>query len=197
MKVRTGTFSLAMVVAATLTTAAEAHTGATAPTGFAYGFVHPFGGIDHILTMFSVGVFAFLLGGSVIWLVPAAFVVAMAVGGTFGLSGMEIPFVEAGIALSVVATGLFVALGRKLPVALAMGLVGIFAIFHGHAHGAEMPAAATPLSYAAGMVFATVLLHATGLVGAHAVSRLLSAGAVRLAGAAVAAAGLALFGGAI
>ena len=180
-----------------MTTAAEAHTGGAAATGLAVGFVHPFGGLDHLLAMLSFGVFAFLAGGRAVWLVPATFVAMMAIGGAIGIIGIGLPFVETGIALSVVVTGILVAAGRKLPIAGAMALVGVFAIFHGHAHGAEIPAAASALSYGAGFMMATALLHGAGLAGAFGASLLLSAGAVRTAGAAAAAAGVALLGGAI
>lgn len=196
MKARTGLFSLALVAAAAVTTTAEAHTGGAATTGLAHGLAHPFGGLDHLLAMISIGVFAFLAGGRAVWLVPATFVAMMAAGGAIGIAGIGLPFVEVGIALSVVVTGALVALGRKLPIAGAMALVGIFAVLHGHAHGAEMPAAAAATSYGTGFVIATALLHAAGLAAAWGASRLLNTGAVRLAGAAVAAAGVALLGGA-
>jgi urease accessory protein len=146
-----------------LPTAALAHTGVGHASGFMHGFGHPISGVDHILAMVMVGVFAWQLGGRALWLVPATFVLVMAFGGALGVAGIEAPYVETGIALSVVVLGAVVALGIKAPVAVAMGLVGLFAIFHGHAHGAEMPEDAGGLAYAAGFMIATALLHTAGI----------------------------------
>ena len=143
--------------------AALAHTGHGDGAGFAHGFFHPLGGIDHALAMIAVGVFAYQLGGRARWLVPGAFVAVMALGGALGMAGAQIPYVEAGIALSVVALGAIVAFRVKAPVAAAMAIVGLFAVFHGHAHGAEMPADTSGVAYAAGFMLGTALLHAGGL----------------------------------
>ncbi len=174
--------------------AALAHTGHGDVDGLARGFLHPLGGVDHLLAMFAVGLFAFRLGGRALWLVPAAFVGMMAVGGLLGFEGIALPFVEIAIAFSVLAIGLAVAWGRAPTVAAAMALVGFFAIFHGHAHGAELPAGASAVGYAAGFLAATALLHAAGIAAAFAVSR---AAIVRAGGAAVAFAGVALLAGII
>ncbi|TCL68425.1 HupE/UreJ family protein [Rhizobium sp. BK251] len=144
-------------------TAAFAHTGIGETSGFAHGFMHPIGGLDHVLAMVMVGIFAFQLGGRALWLVPLTFVGVMALGGGLGVAGIPVPFVEIGIALSVIVLGAIVALNIKAPVAVAMGIVGMFAIFHGHAHGAEMPENAGGLTYAAGFMIATALLHAVGI----------------------------------
>ncbi|MBY2910280.1 HupE/UreJ family protein [Rhizobium leguminosarum] len=157
---KTGLFALA---AAALPAVAYAHTGVGQTSGFMHGFSHPISGLDHILAMVMVGVFAFQLGGRAVWLVPATFVLVMAVGGGLGIAGVNLPFVEVGIALSVIVLGAIVALNVKAPTAVAMGIVGLFAIFHGHAHGAEMPEDAGGAAYAAGFMFATALLHAAGL----------------------------------
>lgn len=146
-----------------LPVAAMAHTGAGATDGFAYGFVHPIGGLDHILAMVAVGIYAAFLGGRALWLVPASFVVMMAVGGMFGMTGVHVPMVEAGIGISVVVLGLAVGLQWSLPTAAAMALVGFFATFHGYAHGAEMPGDTSGLSYALGFMLATALLHVCGI----------------------------------
>lgn len=146
-----------------LPTAAFAHVGVGQTSGFAHGFGHPISGLDHILAMVMVGVFAWQLGGRALWLVPATFVALMALGGLAGVAGIALPFVETGIALSVIVLGAVVAFGLKAPVAAAMGLVGLFAVFHGHAHGAEMPESAGGLAYAAGFLLATALLHAAGI----------------------------------
>jgi urease accessory protein len=142
---------------------AQAHTGVGDTSGFAHGFMHPIGGLDHILAMVMVGVFAAQLGGRAVWLVPASFVAVMALGGAFGLAGIPVPFVELGIGVSVVVLGAVVAFKLHAAVPLAMSLVGFFAIFHGYAHGAEMPENAGGLAYGAGFMLATALLHITGI----------------------------------
>ena len=160
---------------AIIPTAALAHTGAGEATGFAYGFMHPIGGLDHVLAMVAVGVLAALLGGKALRLVPLSFVGMMAVGFLIGAGGVELPFLELAIALSVVAIGTAAALGRPMPLALGMGLVGVFAIFHGGAHGGEMPAESGALDYALGFMAATTLLHVVGigltLAAAHLAGR--------------------------
>ena len=155
-----------------LPTAAFAHTGHGDTAGFIHGFMHPVGGLDHVLAMLAVGVFAYVLGGRALWLVPLSFVAMMGVGFLLGVGRVDVPFVELGIALSSVVIGGAAALGRPLPVAAASALVGVFAIFHGHAHGAEMPAAASGLEYAAGFIAATALLHLIGIGAALGVARL-------------------------
>jgi urease accessory protein len=121
------------------------HTGSHAASGLADGFAHPFSGLDHTLAMVAVGLLAAVLGGRALWAIPASFVSMMLVGGFMGLLGIEIPAVEAGIALSVVILGAVLAAGGRCLISVAMTLTGIFAIFHGYAHGMEMPpeAAAT------------------------------------------------------
>lgn len=155
-----------------LPTAALAHTGHGDTAGFVHGFMHPVGGLDHILAMVAVGVFAFVLGGRALWLVPLSFVGMMAVGFLLGTGGVDVPFVELGIALSSVVIGGVAALGRPMPVVAAMALVGVFAVFHGHAHGAEMPADAGGLMYALGFMTATALLHAAGIIAAMGVAKI-------------------------
>jgi urease accessory protein len=150
-------------LAALVPTAAMAHTGVGDVGGFAHGFWHPITGLDHVLAMVLVGMLAWQLGNRALWLVPATFVLVMAVGGALGVAGIAIPLVELGIALSVVVLGAAVALGIRAPVAVAMGIAGLFAIFHGHAHGAEMPVDASGLAYGMGFMIATALLHLGGL----------------------------------
>jgi len=154
---------LALVAATLVPGVALAHTGVGATGGFVHGFAHPIGGLDHVLAMVLVGVFAWQLGGRALWLVPAVFVGVMALGGILGVAGMDVPFVEVGIALSVVVLGAVVAIGVKAPVAVAMALAGLFAIFHGHAHGTELPESANAMTFAAGFVIATGLLHLAGI----------------------------------
>ncbi|TNC45308.1 HupE/UreJ family protein [Rubellimicrobium rubrum] len=151
-----------------LPSAALAHTGVGSTAGLLHGFAHPLGGLDHVLAMVAVGVLAFVLGGRALWLVPAAFVAMMVVGFGLGVAQVDVPAVELGIALSSVVIGGVAALGLSMPLSAAMALVGVFAIFHGHAHGAEMPETAAGLAYAGGFVAATALLHAAGLALAYA-----------------------------
>ena len=178
-------------------TVALAHTGHGDISGFSHGFLHPLGGLDHVLAMVAVGLFAAHLGGRALWLVPLSFVVMMAAGGALGMAGVAIPYVETGIALSVVVLGAVVALGLSVPVAAAMGLAGFFAIFHGFAHGAETPAEASGLAYAAGFVAATTLLHAAGVGAGLGLARLQGAGVGlrRAAGATAALAGAGMLAG--
>lgn len=190
-----------LIIAAALTllpTAALAHPGIGEMHGFAHGFAHPLGGLDHILAMVTVGIFAWQLGGRALWLVPAAFVAAMAAGGALAMTGVPVPMVEAGIAASVIVLGAIVALGIKAPLAIAMGLVGLFAIFHGHAHGAEMPLEVATGAYAAGFMLATALLHAAGIAAAAGVATLVGKygrTAARVAGAAFALGGIGVLAG--
>ncbi|MBV9066587.1 MAG: HupE/UreJ family protein, partial [Methylobacteriaceae bacterium] len=143
--------------------AAFAHVGLGDTSGIAHGFMHPLSGADHVLAMVAVGLFAARLGGRALWLVPLSFVAMMVFGGVLGIAGVDLPYVEIAIGLSVVVLGLVVAAQVNPPLAIAMAVVGSFAIFHGHAHGAEMPETASGLAYGAGFVIATALLHAIGI----------------------------------
>jgi urease accessory protein len=186
---------LGTIAAAVTATPALAHTGAGPASGLIAGFGHPVGGLDHILAMVAVGILATRLGGKSVWTVPAAFVGMMLVGGLAGLSGISMPFVEIGIAGSVVVLGIVIAAGRKLPMTTAMAMVGVMAIFHGHAHGTEMPLDANGLQYAAGFAIATALLHAAGLaigLGAEKIAARFAPTAIRTGGALIAAAGATL-----
>lgn len=181
-------------------TAAQAHTGVASPGGFAVGFLHPLGGLDHVLAMAGVGLLGFFLGGRARWLVPASFVAMMALGSLLGVAGSGFPFVEMGIALSVVAIGGTLAFGAAMPLALAMALAGGFAVFHGVAHGAEMPATASGLAYGLGFLASTVLLHGLGLGLGFGLDRLARGHGRRLAragGALLGLSGLALLTGAL
>jgi urease accessory protein len=182
----------AAAVLLALTGAAAAHTGHGETSGFTHGFMHPVGGLDHVLAMVAVGLYASLLGGRALWLVPVTFVTVMALGGALGVAGYALPYTEIGIALSVVVLGLAVALRISLPVLAAMALAGIFAIFHGHAHGAEMPQDLSGYEYAAGFLLATALLHGTGIAAGMIAGQLGERGGwfARAAGGAMAAAGL-------
>jgi urease accessory protein len=164
-----------LIAAAALTlipTAAFAHPGIGDAHGFVQGFAHPLGGLDHLLAMVTVGLLAWQLGGRALWLVPASFVLAMAAGGALGMAGIPVPFVEAGIAISVIVLGTMVALGTKAPLAITMALAALFAVFHGHAHGSEMPLDAGGVAYDAGFVLASALLIAAGIALDAAIGRI-------------------------
>jgi urease accessory protein len=174
---------------------AFAHTGVADASGFVHGFGHPISGLDHILAMLMVGVFAWQLGGRAVWLVPVTFVGVMAASGMLGIAGIEVPFVETGIAFSVVVLGAIVAFDVKAPAITAMGVVGLFAIFHGHAHGAEIPEDAAGVAYAAGFMIATALLHLCGISAGFLMGKAgehYGSAMVRLAGGLAPVAGVAL-----
>jgi len=131
--------------------------------GFSSGFTHPVLGLDHLLAMLSVGMLSAQMGGRAIWTIPATFVGFMLVGGILGMVGVPFFSVEIGIAISVLVLGLAIAADKKIPVLLAMVGVGFFALFHGHAHGEEMPGSAQPFLYALGFILGTTLIHLAGV----------------------------------
>ena len=131
--------------------------------GFSSGFTHPVLGLDHLLAMLSVGMLSAQMGGRAIWTVPATFVGFMLVGGILGMMGVPFFSVEIGIAVSVLVLGLAIAVDKKVPVLLAMVGVAFFALFHGHAHGEEMPSSAQPILYALGFILGTTLIHLAGV----------------------------------
>ena len=142
---------------------AYAHVGAGTTSSFTAGFMHPLSGLDHMTVMIAVGLWAALKGGKAIWAWPAAFVGVMAAGGALGMLHVPLPFVEPAILASVVALGLLVALAVDLPVSAGVAIIGLFALFHGHAHGTDVPENAGGLEYMAGFAMTTALLHATGI----------------------------------
>ncbi|MGC2413832.1 MAG: HupE/UreJ family protein [Stellaceae bacterium] len=195
MSRRTLTIAMLSMIAATT---AEAHTGIGHTNGFVHGFGHPIGGIDHILVMVAVGLFAARLGGRALWLVPLSFVSMMILGSVLGMIGVGLPFVEIGIALSVVILGIAVALGYRMPTAVAMEMVGLFAVFHGHAHGAEVPQSGSGIAYGVGFVLATVSLHALGIglgLATGRMSHALTSLVLQTAGSAMALAGVVILTG--
>lgn len=139
----------------------HAETGAAA--GFVSGFLHPLAGPDHLIAMVAVGLWGAFLGAPAIWQLPVVFPLVMAVGGVLGIAGVTLPLVEVGIAASALVLGAMVVLGARPPLWVAAVLVGGFAVFHGHAHGAELPHAANAVGYSAGFVVATGLLHLAGI----------------------------------
>jgi urease accessory protein len=166
------------------------HTNAGATSGFQAGFMHPLGGIDHLLAMLAVGMWGAELGGAAIWVLPVAFPLVMALGGVAGILGLPMVAIEPGIALSVIALGLAIAANLRPPLAAAAVLVGVFAIFHGYAHGAELPAQASALTYCIGFVIATGLIHLTGILVGLATKLKHGLSFVRCAGGAICLAGV-------
>lgn len=142
---------------------AMAHQGVGIAGGFGAGFMHPILGWDHVAAMVAVGLWGAFLGNPAIWILPVVFPMVMVVGGSLGVAGVALPAVETGIATSAVILGLMVALAARPPLWVAALIVGAFAIFHGHAHGTELPATASPLAYSLGFVVATGLLHLCGI----------------------------------
>lgn len=184
---------ISALVLTLLAAPAYAHTGLHTGFSFEVGFLHPLAGLDHLLAMFAVGLLAVQIGGRALWLVPGAFVAMMIAGALVGLSGADLSGVETGILLSVIAIALPVALTFGMPAPLAMAYVGFFALFHGFAHGAELPVDGEAAPYIAGFALATGLIHAAGVAlglafGQMSASR--GAMALRMAGGLVILAGL-------
>ena len=159
---------------------------------FTEGLLHPFTGLDHVLAMVAVGLWASQLGGRALWLLPLTFPAVMAVGAALGLSGVTLPWVEIGIAASVMVLGAVVALALRPSLAISIPLIGAFALLHGYSHGVELPANASALSYGAGFIAATLVLHAIGIATGLIAGRLPVRFAARTAGGAIAVLGVAL-----
>ncbi len=170
---------------------AFAHADAgTITGGFLSGFFHPITGLDHVVAMIAVGLWGAFLGRPAIWILPIIFPLVMAFGGALGVAGIHIPYIEIGIALSGLILGLAVAFAVRPPLWIAALLVGAFAIFHGHAHGTELPNAANPLIYSIGFVVGTGLLHLAGILFGELTRWSWGNMAVRLGGATIALIGL-------
>jgi urease accessory protein len=184
-------FIAALIAMAFAATPALAHAGEGVSGGFLGGFTHPLFGPDHVVAMVAVGLWGAFLGAPAIWLLPVVFPLVMALGGAAGILGLPLPGVETGIAVSAIVLGAMVALAARPPLWIAAIIVGAFAIFHGHAHGAELPPGADAVAFSVGFVMATGLLHLTG-IGFGLLTRW-PAGrvAVRVAGGLIALAGLA------
>jgi urease accessory protein len=142
---------------------ASAHTGIGDPTGFWHGLEHPISGLDHILAMVAVGLWAAQMGGKALWMVPGAFVLAMAASSVVGHFGLPIPGIEQGILASDFILGLLLLFAARFPVMVSTGIVALLAIFHGYAHGAEMPSTALGLTYGLGFIISTATLHLVGM----------------------------------
>jgi urease accessory protein len=170
-------------------TTVQAHTGDGLGGGFLTGFTHPILGWDHVVAMVAVGLWGAILGPPALWILPITFPLVMAFGGALGIAGVPLPMVETGIAASGVVLGAMVALAVRPALWIAALLVGLFAIFHGHAHGTELPDALDPHSYAAGFVVGTGLLHLAGIAFGILMASPAGSWAVRAAGVVIAAAG--------
>jgi urease accessory protein len=157
------TISKFIVLISCLPGIALAHTGIGETAGFMHGFSHPIGGADHILAMVAVGLWAAQIGGRALWVIPCTFVGVMVLGGVLGFAGIYVPFVEEGILVSILILGVLIAGAFKVPLMYSSLIVGLFAIFHGHAHGIEMPATMSAASYAVGFALATAMLHLAGI----------------------------------
>jgi len=178
----------ALLGACVLALPVHAHTGTGLAGGFLAGFAHPLSGTDHLLAMVSVGLWGAFLGRPLVHVLPVVFPAMMVGGAMLGMFGAPLPPVESGIALSVLVLGACIALAWRAPAWLAVAVVALFALFHGYAHGRELPAAADPVGYSSGFVLATGLLHAVGialgLLCARPVGRRLARGLGALIGAA-------------
>jgi urease accessory protein len=173
-----------------LNTAAFAHVGDHSQMGFVEGLAHPFTGLDHVLAMVAVGLWASQLGRTAIWLLPATFLVVMAIGATFGIGGVGLPWIEIGIAGSVMILGAAVALALRPSLVISAALIALFALLHGYSHGVELPANVSAPTFGVGFVAATLLLHATGIAIGLIANRVPVRYVARTAGAAIAAVGV-------
>jgi urease accessory protein len=183
--------SLSAVLLLAAAMPAYAHVGIGTTSSLSAGFMHPLSGLDHMTVMIAVGLWAALKGGKAVVAWPLAFVGVMLAGGTLGMLQVPVPFVEPGILASVVALGLLVALAVDLPVSAGVAIIGLFALFHGHAHGTEVPENAGGLEYMAGFAVATALLHTAGLAAGFGLGSGFR-GLARAAGGACAAVGAGL-----
>ena len=185
----------AMVLLAVLAPSAQAHGDHGMAGGFWSGVLHPVTGWDHVIAMVAVGLWGAFLGRPAVWVLPVIFPMVMAFGGALGVLGVPLPHVETGIALSAIVLGMMVAAAARVPIIWAGLLVGLFAIFHGHAHGTELPGAVNPFAYALGFVVATGCLHVLGILFGLLSRWKEGELAVRTGGAVVAAGGLAFLTG--
>ena len=182
-----GTSRMLVLLLATLMapSLAHAHVGVSETSGFLHGLGHPLSGLDHICAMVAVGLWAAQMGGRSIWAIPVTFITVMALGGVLGMTGINVPYVETGIVVSVLTLGVLIAASARLPLAASIAIVGLFAIFHGQTHGAEMPETASGIAYGAGFLIATAFLHASGIGLGIAIQKLATPKIVRFAGIAI------------
>ena len=181
MKLSRLAFALALVP-----TLAHAHPGhGAASGGIGWGLAHPFTGLDHILAMIAVGLWAVQLGKRALWVLPLSFVSAMAAGAALGMGGVSLPFVEPAILASVIVLGALVAFATRLPLGASAALVAVAALFHGQSHGSEMPADASGFLAALGFVIATAMLHASGILAGLMLQGIAQQRIIRAAGVAI------------
>ena len=181
MKLSRLAFALAL-----MPTLAHAHPGHGAGTGgIGWGLAHPFTGLDHILAMIAVGLWAVQLGKRALWVLPLSFVSAMAAGAALGMGGVSLPFVEPAILASVIVLGALVAFATRLPLGASAALVAVAALFHGQSHGSEMPADASGFLAAIGFVIATAMLHASGILAGLILRGIAQQHVIRAAGVAI------------
>ena len=197
MGTRHFTFLSVTTIVLTFAGAATAHESTGIAGGFISGFLHPIFGWDHVVAMVAVGLWGAFLGIPAIWILPVVFPLVMTLGGALGVMGVPIPAVETGIAASAVVLGAMVAIAARPPIWIAAVIVGLFAIFHGHAHGTELPNAANPLAYSMGFVISTGMLHLSGIAFGLVVRWPAGKIAVRAAGGAIALAGVGFLTGVV
>lgn len=161
-------------------------------SGFSNGIFHPLSGLDHILAMLAVGIWAAQLGGKAKWIVPLSFVGLMSIGGALGMSNINLPFTEIGILVSVIVLGVLILAGVRLPILVSSLLVGVFALCHGHTHGTELPAASSAVMYAIGFAITTVMLHLSGIGFGTVFNKIANEKIVKFSGALIALIGLIL-----
>jgi urease accessory protein len=183
---------LSVLILSFLPSLAHAHIGVGVASGWAHGVLHPFLGLDHLCAMLAVGLWARQMGGRALWAIPLNFVSVMALGGLLGMSAMSLPFIESGIFFSLIALGFLVAVAIELPLSVSAFIVGVFALFHGYAHAAEMPQSASGLFYALGFMLSTAMLHVAGILMATGLAKIGRPQWLRLMGACIA-----MFGGAL
>lgn len=171
---------------------AQAHTGIGEFSGLAHGMLHPFLGLDHLVAMIAVGLWATQLGGRALWLAPSVFVLVMALGGMFGVAVNPPHLIEGGILASLLVLGVLIAASIRLPLYASLALVALFALFHGYAHGAELPHSVSAMNYVLGFMLSTAILHLSGILMATWLVKNGAAYWLRLAGLSIA-----VFGGAL
>ncbi len=197
MNTKFKSLGLALSLLLVFSSSAFGHSGEGLAGGFIGGFMHPIMGLDHVTAMVAVGILGAFLGRPAIWVLPVVFPLVMAFGGVLGIMGVPIPNIEVGIAVSSIVLGLIIALALKMPLWVASILVAIFAIFHGHAHGTELPNAANPLAYSVGFVISTGLLHLAGIAIGELIRWPAGVVVARVAGGVIALAGVGFLTGTI
>jgi urease accessory protein len=178
-------FAAGIALPLLLAPVAQAHIGSHETSGFLHGFQHPLGGLDHILAMLAVGLWAAQLGSTSRWALPLTFISVMIAGGFIGIAGIAMPWVEQSILVSDFVLGAFILAAIRMPIIISASIVGAMAIFHGYAHGAEMPKNAAGLEYAAGFVCSTALLHLTGIGAVFLINKSHQRQLIRVTGAGI------------